>query len=138
MEPFIKIILLHLTIKGPIFQKCTCMFYHFNISTNKQTKIHFQRGKTWEIDASLNEKNSTLAFPLKCSLSNSSSSLMENAGFLGLIMAAASFLSIKETANMEGLSTGFSCTQRRATCMHLRILQLEDESSSVDSTKDMP
>ena len=92
---------------------------------------HSQRGSTWEIVASLTEQIPSLTLHLQFSLLNSPSSLIENAGFLGLMMAAVSFLSIEETSNMDGLSTGFSCTQSRATCVHLSILQVEDESSSV-------
>ncbi|KAA8535300.1 hypothetical protein F0562_030303 [Nyssa sinensis] len=62
--------------------------------------------------------------------SSSSYVFLEKAGFLGVAITAVSFFSIEETSNMDGLSSGFSWTHNRATCMHLISLHDECVSSS--------
>ncbi|OMO88718.1 UDP-glucuronosyl/UDP-glucosyltransferase [Corchorus olitorius] len=66
------------------------------------------------------------------------SAFTEKAGLLGAAAATESVLSIVNTSNMDGLSSGFSWTQSNAICMHLMVLQAEDESSSDESMNSVP
>lgn len=87
--------------------------------------LHFHRGCNSEISASLIEQ---LPF---CDVDMFSILLFsEKAIFVGVGMGSVSVLSMEQTSNIVGLSSGFSWTHNRATCKHLDNLQEEEESSS--------
>lgn len=95
-------------------------------------------GVTWEIEASFMEQLACCDCDVEGLSLNFSSPFVEKAGLLGTGIASVSFLSMEETSSIDGLSTGFSCTQRRATCKHCRSLQEEVESSRDGSTNSNP